>query len=191
MSFEKLSVTNLPVEWTGKFTVVHQRLLVAGLRRQEWEKAIQEMYRVLKPGGWVQLFELDTWASGSALAKHREMVYRLSDEQGTMWRDIAKQIPGFLKQSGFINLHYDSRKTPFGAWAGKDGIDGRENLLELMRGLKTPILKGGGYGIIKTEAEYDELVEEIRNEMDNIPGSGTVWTMFWAQKPEGLAQSKL
>lgn len=44
LAFKRHSVINLPREWINKFTVVHQRLLIAGLRRQEWEQAIREMY---------------------------------------------------------------------------------------------------------------------------------------------------
>lgn len=191
MRFEVQSVLNLPLDWANKFTVVHQRLLIAGLRTYEWEKAINEMYRVLKPGGWVQLFELEIWTSGPALAKHREVLYRHSDRQETMWRNVTKRIPDFLKQSGFINLHRDARATPLGVWAGRDGIDARENVLSIFRGLKTPILKGGGYGIINSEAEYDSLLEGIREEFDHTPGSEAVWVMFWAQKPKEFVQSKL
>ncbi|KAF9455049.1 S-adenosyl-L-methionine-dependent methyltransferase [Macrolepiota fuliginosa MF-IS2] len=184
MKFEIQSVLRLPPDWTNKFTIVHQRLLIAGLRTHEWEQATKEMYRVLKPGGWVQLLELDIWTSGPALAKHRELLYRHSDRQGTMWRNIAKCMPDFLKQSGFVNLHQDVRKTPLGVWAGRDGIDARDNVLSLLRGLKTPILKGGGYGVVESESEYDGLVAEIQEEIDHTPGSEAVWSMFWAQKPE-------
>jgi len=184
MRFEVHSVLNLPAEWTNKFTVVHQRLLIAGLREHEWRQAISEMYRVLKPGGWVQLFEMEIWVSGPALAKHLETLYRLADKQGTMWRNITKRIPGFLKESGFINLRQDVRKTPLGAWAGQDGVDGKENLLGLMHGLKTPMLTSGGLGLVNSEAEYDQLVEEASEEFDSTQGSATTWVMFWAHKPE-------
>lgn len=191
MRFETHSVTALPTEWTNKFTLVHQRLVIGGLRKREWEDAISEIYRVLKPGGWIQLFEMKIWTSGPALAKHLELLYRFSNDQGTMWRDITSRIPDFLQQSGFVDLHQDTRSTPLGAWAGQDGIDGKENLLTIMRGIKTPILKGGGYGIVGSEAEYDELVEEVSGELDDTPGSKTLWTMFWAQKPVERTEYKL
>jgi hypothetical protein len=183
MRFETHSVTNLPAEWSNRFTVVHQRLLIAALRRHEWEKTIQEMYRVLKPGGWVQLFEMKIWTSGPALAKQLELMYRYSDARGTMWRDITQAIPVFLGRSGFINIHEDVRRTPLGVWAGQDGVDGNSNLLGIMEGIKSHILDGGGFGIVETESEYDELTEQVLKELDNTPGSGTDWSMFWAQKP--------
>jgi hypothetical protein len=183
MRFENQSALDLPKEWTNKFTIAHQRLLIAGFRRHEWEHAIREMYRILKPGGWIQLFELKVWTSGPALAKHTDMLYKWSDDIGIMYRDLTIQIPKFLKRSGFVDIHQDTRGTPMGVWAGQDGVEGKENTLGVLRGLKTPILRGGGYGVVESECKYDELLDEIGREMDVTPGSTALWTMFWARKP--------
>lgn len=188
MTFGVQSVTNLPADWTNKFTVLHQRLLIGSIRVHEWGHVINEIYRVLKPGGWVQMFEADISVKSisPALARFQELLYKSSDARGTMGRDITKRLPVFLEQGGFINLHQDARQTPLGAWAGQDGIDGRDNMLEVIRGLKTPMLKAGGFGIVGSEAEYDELVEQIQRELDDTPGCGWAWVMFWAQKPGQL-----
>ncbi len=53
------STTSLPEEWKGQFDLVHQRLLLAALRSEQWPVVLSEMYRVLKPGGAVQLVEFD------------------------------------------------------------------------------------------------------------------------------------
>ncbi|EPB91728.1 hypothetical protein HMPREF1544_01439 [Mucor circinelloides 1006PhL] len=41
------------------FDYVHMRLLITGLRTEEWPTVIAEIHRVLKPGGLVQLVESD------------------------------------------------------------------------------------------------------------------------------------
>ncbi|OAD06794.1 hypothetical protein MUCCIDRAFT_155396 [Mucor lusitanicus CBS 277.49] len=41
------------------FDYVHMRLLITGLRTEEWPIVIAEIHRVLKPGGLVQLVESD------------------------------------------------------------------------------------------------------------------------------------
>jgi hypothetical protein len=183
--FETQSVLDLPKGWANKFTLTHQRLLISSLRKQEWRQALSEIYRTLKPGGWVQSFELRTWHSGLALAKHLDLFYKLSDDLGMMHRDIAIQLPDFLEQSGFIDIHQDTRGTPLGAWANQDGVDGKKNLLGVVRWLKAPVLRGGGYGVVRSDAEYDELAEEIAKEVDVTRGSMALWTMFWARKPAG------
>lgn len=42
------------------FDFVHMRLFVFGLREIEWPKAIKEVLRVTKPGGFIQFIESDT-----------------------------------------------------------------------------------------------------------------------------------
>jgi SAM-dependent methyltransferase len=39
------------------FDFVHMRLLVYALRAEEWPMAIQEVIRVVRPGGMIQLYE--------------------------------------------------------------------------------------------------------------------------------------
>lgn len=48
----------LPYE-DNTFDFVHMRQLVVALRSNEWLTVIQEIYRVLKPGGLIQLVESD------------------------------------------------------------------------------------------------------------------------------------
>ncbi|ORE02889.1 S-adenosyl-L-methionine-dependent methyltransferase [Rhizopus microsporus var. microsporus] len=51
-------VKGLPYE-DNTFDFVHMRLLVLALREEEWPTAISELIRVTKPGGMIQLLEMD------------------------------------------------------------------------------------------------------------------------------------
>ncbi|KAJ3081218.1 hypothetical protein HK100_009929, partial [Physocladia obscura] len=48
----------LPYE-DNTFDFVHQRYLVAGLQKTQFPAVIRELMRVTKPGGWIELVELD------------------------------------------------------------------------------------------------------------------------------------
>lgn len=48
----------LPYE-DNTFDFVHMRQLIVALRAKEWPAVLNEIYRVLKPGGLVQLVESD------------------------------------------------------------------------------------------------------------------------------------
>src|ERR1700761_2344905 len=61
IQFRVESVTNLPAEWSNTFSLVHQRLLVVALQVPQWPTALSEIYRVLRPGGWVQIAESTPW----------------------------------------------------------------------------------------------------------------------------------
>ncbi|KAF5350041.1 hypothetical protein D9756_009186 [Leucocoprinus leucothites] len=56
-SFSINSITSLPANWSNTISLIHQRLLMAALQAPQWHSALSEMYRVLAPGGWIQLFE--------------------------------------------------------------------------------------------------------------------------------------
>ncbi|KAL8287041.1 hypothetical protein RQP46_004047 [Phenoliferia psychrophenolica] len=56
--FEHNVTHPLPTEFDSKFDLVNQRLLVLGLRTEEWPGAVANLAATLKPGGWLQLSEV-------------------------------------------------------------------------------------------------------------------------------------
>jgi hypothetical protein len=131
VKFDIQSVTALPREWANKFTLVHQRLLIAGLRRHEWETALGKIYGVLKPGGWVQLLEWRSWAAGPALAKLQDAIFAFSDDMDLMVTDIAVRLPEFLEKSGFVSIHEVSRSILLNASKGQDGVDMKTDAMDI------------------------------------------------------------
>ncbi|KAF9058990.1 hypothetical protein BDP27DRAFT_1143624, partial [Rhodocollybia butyracea] len=57
ITFAVHTVTNLPESWSNRFKLANQRLLIGALTSDQWGTALRELYRVLKPGGWIQLLE--------------------------------------------------------------------------------------------------------------------------------------
>ncbi|KAF8905799.1 S-adenosyl-L-methionine-dependent methyltransferase [Gymnopilus junonius] len=180
-SFSKLSVTSLPFEWDGAFSFVHQRLLVAALQKPDWERAISEMYRVLAIDGWVQLGEVGPWKAGTVTEKHQNLVQALFDAKGLVL-DCAAYIPTMLAQAGFANIRVEERSIPLGKWAGDHGADGATNFIGVFRAMKTPILKAGGLGIVRSEQEFDRLLDQVELEWDQTPGADIKFYIFSAQK---------
>ncbi|KAI9476027.1 MAG: S-adenosyl-L-methionine-dependent methyltransferase [Benjaminiella poitrasii] len=59
VKFELYNILNGLSYPDNSFDYIHMRLMITGLRSEEWPKVIAEIYRVLKPGGLVQLVESD------------------------------------------------------------------------------------------------------------------------------------
>lgn len=179
------SVTNLPSKWNDTFTLINQRLLILALQNHEWVVALKELHRVLALKGWLQLCEVDPFIrkGGPVVDKINALRIALCDSKGLVV-DIASQLPEILQNAGFVDVHVVCRSTPLGKWAGKYGEDGRDNIVSLWKGLKTPVMMAGGLGIVHSEEEFDDMLEDLERELDGSPGAQNPFFMIYAQKPE-------
>ncbi|KAJ7806431.1 S-adenosyl-L-methionine-dependent methyltransferase [Mycena olivaceomarginata] len=188
VAFQVESITSLPADWADTFTLVHQRLLMIALRIPEWPQALREIYRVLRPGGWIQLGECQPYYEGEFPNKpcmeKLVSMYRCLVKSRNLYIDCAADIPGMLKEAGFVDIQVEERPQYMGKWAGEDGAANAANHLAFFRGMKTPILEAGGYGKIATESEYDVLVKGLEKEWEEIAGIKREFYIFWARKPE-------
>ncbi|KAJ7265179.1 S-adenosyl-L-methionine-dependent methyltransferase [Mycena rebaudengoi] len=187
IEFRVDSVTNLPSEWNDTFSLVHQRLLILALQVAQWPKAIQEIYRVLRPGGWVQLAESTPWHEdkypGKPCMEKLTAIYRRLAEYNNLYVDCAYDIPKILGEAGFVEIRSESRMQLMGKWAGEIGVANATNHVGVLRAIKTPVLAAGGFGYVTSEAEYEELCDGLEKEWDEIPGSDKDFIITWARKP--------
>ncbi|KAJ7730733.1 S-adenosyl-L-methionine-dependent methyltransferase [Mycena metata] len=181
------SVTRLPADWSNTFSLVHQRLLIFALQTHEWPVALREIYRVLRPGGWIQIDESTPWYE----AQYRGKPYmeKLTALVGCVARardlyvDCTDNMSEMLGQAGFVDIRTEAATQELGKWAGEAGVANRDNLVGVFRGLKTPVLQAGGFGHVSSEAEFDQLLQGLEKEWDEIPGTKKQVFIFWAQKP--------
>ncbi|KAK0216774.1 S-adenosyl-L-methionine-dependent methyltransferase [Armillaria nabsnona] len=179
------SVTDLPSQWTDTFSLVNQRFLTGALTGPQWEVSLEELRRVIAPGGWVQLvegitilrhtgpFSLKVSNLWSAILAHRGLLV-----------DSVERLPDMLTQAGFVNVWSETRALPLGQWAGQDGIDFRDDLASVLSAMRGPIFDGGGLGLVSSEQEYDDLIACVTKEWDNgqeISASAEM-TVMYAQK---------
>ncbi|KAI4517830.1 S-adenosyl-L-methionine-dependent methyltransferase [Schizophyllum commune Loenen D] len=143
------NITALPEEWSGTFDLVHQRLLIAALRTEEWPRAIGEAHRVLKPGGWVQIVELSLLSlQRGPVGRRLWDVFRAFSEARTMLSTCAEDIPQMLKDVGFCNVRNEL------------------SIIGAYRRLRKAIVQEGGFGIVGSGEEYDALLDELDREFE-------------------------
>src|SRR5262245_31505645 len=68
----------------GQFDFVHQRLLALGVPLASWGGVIAELVRVTRPGGWIELVEMD-WGvepAGPASVRLVDLARRLGRSHG-------------------------------------------------------------------------------------------------------------
>lgn len=183
VTFSVGTTTQLPAEWDNQFKLVNQRLLIAALTSSEWPRVLKEVRRTLVSGGWVQLLEAKRWGAedGQWSAKHRKLLNELFAAKRLVI-DCSVQLPHFLKEAGFGNVHVEEYRIPAGSWAGTVGIETRDNFIGVFRGMKTPILNAGGFGYVTTEDEYDQWMTNMAEEWDTMEGTTVDICVCFAQK---------
>lgn len=175
------SVTTLPAEWAGRFDFVHQRLLIAALRRAEWAIALFNLHRVLRSGGWIQLGEVGNVRAGPVTENLVNLVNTLFASRQLV-HDVSKELPKVLEERGFTNISVEERFIPLGSWAGPRGCQARDNYLGAFRGMKTPVLRSGGFGFVNSEEEYDTMLADLEKEWDTTEGADIEFYIIYAQK---------
>ncbi|KAH0826759.1 hypothetical protein J3R83DRAFT_5169 [Lanmaoa asiatica] len=177
------SATDLPSYWTSKFALVHQRLLIFAYTRDQWRRSIDEMYRVLVPGGYAQLVEIGPeWVSGSKTATHVLFMDEFVGSKGMLFR-CGVYIADMLKTAGFTDVKSEEVVMKLGKWAGEDGVEGRDMTIGAWRGIRDSVMRTGQLGRFASAEEFDKAIDEIAEEWDNIEGSHTTVRVVYGRKP--------
>lgn len=177
------SATDLPSYWTSKFALVHQRLLICAYTRDQWQRSIKEMFRVLKPGGYTQLIEIGPeWVSGEKTAQHVLFLDEFLGSKGMLMR-CGVYIADMLRAAGFTDVKSEGVVMNVGKWAGEDGVQGRDKLIGAWRGMQDSVMRADGWGRFTSAEEFDKTMDELAEEWDNTQGSHTAVRVFCARKP--------
>jgi SAM-dependent methyltransferase len=131
--------------WEDSFDVIHQRLLIWGIKSVEWPRVIRNYLEILKPGGYVQLVEAE-WidpARPTTLPqlKKQALLQEWSTKEFGMDIHVAYQLEGFLHDAGFEGVQKVQFDHGYGAKA-KDSTQGdvsAELWVECFRTLDTKI----------------------------------------------------
>ncbi|KAL1695707.1 S-adenosyl-L-methionine-dependent methyltransferase [Schizophyllum commune] len=179
------SITHLPEKWSSVFDLVHQRLLIAALRAQEWSQAIAEAYRVLRPGGWAQFVECSTlWLRGPVAMRFLK-IYRALYNSRNMLLKCAERIPQMLEDAGFHNVRSERVYIEM-AGTTLEATAARTTVLGVYRQFKGAIVRAGGLGLVQSGEEYDALMDELQEEiMTAVDGTYPLeYVAIVAQKPQ-------
>ncbi|KLO06582.1 S-adenosyl-L-methionine-dependent methyltransferase [Schizopora paradoxa] len=162
--FTLASITSLPEDWSNKFDFITQRFLFGALLAKEWPVALSEMYRTLKPGGAVQLIEMDARnpvPETPATARVRDIVGGVYDAHG-LNSGIAEDLAGLLKSAGFVDVLSEKKQMPVGRMFGEIGMQGSLSIGGALRNMGSFVVKSG----LSTEEEYTGLVEKVKEDWD-------------------------
>jgi hypothetical protein len=105
------------------FDLINSRLLAEGINASRWSSYVRELKHMLKPGGWLQMVELEPWIQSSAglLNEHSHLTRWWQWYSSTMERmgknpRIGRELRQHLQTEGFVHLHGGTIDLPIGSW---------------------------------------------------------------------------
>ena len=146
------------------FDFVHQRFLHMALPVNSWNYVVQELVRVTRPGGWVELTESDLLMHrpGPAIQRLSEWGFEIASTRGIDPR-VSSKIGKFLNVAGLINIQAYRIDLPIGNWGGRLGSMAASDLVSYNQVVKPKILER----FKVSSAEYDSLSMQMRKEWES------------------------
>jgi ubiquinone/menaquinone biosynthesis C-methylase UbiE len=165
---------------SGSFDFVHMRLVYAATPVDKWQPLVEELVRVTKPGGYIELVEgfvlLDV---GPATTAIQNAAIELSKRRNI---DVTygKNIGHLLKLCGILNVQERGVSIPVGRQHGRLGALAEQDILSVFKALGNAAVANG---ILDAE-DFNRLYAEMTGELTEAI---TTWPVFQAfgKKPLG------
>jgi SAM-dependent methyltransferase len=128
----------------GIMEFTHQRFLVFAIPDEQWPRAVRELVRVTRPGGWIELVETDARVQAGGRAT----------EQVFAWIDVVRAARGILgepvmhlgellRNEGVSEIETQAIPLKVGAWGGRAGQMMESDILAAVQALKEPCCAKG------------------------------------------------
>lgn len=160
------------------FDFVHMRLVVLALPSVAWLPAIQEIKRVTKPDGWIELVDTTVTARSPGARQWVEWAQTLARYRGI---DMAagNQIGTFLQQAGLRHVQDIPLEIPLGPWGGRIGNLMLADAMAGARALETPVVD---MAKLATKPTFDAAVAAMEQDFKTLPDCTQPFYIAYGQK---------
>ena len=146
------------------FDFVHMRLMVMSIPTNKWPQIIQELLRVTRPGGWIELIETgnSVFPDGPYTREFHESVTALGRRAGIQ-PDAIPELLTFAEEAGMCNVKEYHIDVPLGDWAGRIGRMAARNIECLYDSVRGRLIDECHLSPEKVNALWPQLVVEWNN----------------------------
>ncbi|GER89047.1 hypothetical protein KDW_32090 [Dictyobacter vulcani] len=143
------------------FDFAHQRLLVSAIPSTLWPAVLQEIVRVTKPGGYIELAEAGNGYQhvGACTQTFLQWGQAASARKG-IDLTLMKYLGDLLASVGLGHIHTKTFQLPVGAWGGKEGNLYAKDMYAAFQSLKNFYCLVGGVGPASFDATLEALPQE-------------------------------
>ncbi|OAD69066.1 hypothetical protein PHYBLDRAFT_150063 [Phycomyces blakesleeanus NRRL 1555(-)] len=157
------------------FDFVHMRLLIVAFRINEWDKVIDEIYRVLKPGGLIQLVESQYTDTEQSPKIHR-FVSALLSLMADKHQDplIGSKLEGKVIAHGFELMQKERIRIPFSNPQNAvyaELLWGWGNAMKALKQALAPRL------CPDNESDYDQILNEYLKDCADFGWVVYIWSV--------------
>ncbi|KAL5480493.1 hypothetical protein ACEPAI_1763 [Sanghuangporus weigelae] len=175
VQLHQMSSLDLPANWTTSFDLVNQRLLIAAFTIDQWRSVLSELFRVLKPGGAVQLIEFGEYGSSCDIdalpatkAAYNFGIF-LYNKRGLLGNECGRRLPSLLAEAGFYDVQVKIHQLPIGKRCGEIGVRGAQNWASVLRSFGEVCLEEGGLSGCSSQDAVDAKVDRAQKEWNDNP----------------------
>ncbi len=162
----------------NSFDFVHMRLVVLALPSNAWAPAIQEIKRVTKPGGWIELVDTAVTPRAPGSRQWVEWAQTLARYRGIDMTAGAR-IGQFLHEAGLHRVQEIPLEIPIGPWGGRVGNLMLADAIAGARALETPVVD---MAKLATKPQFDAAVAAMEHDFRTLPNCTQPFYVAYGQK---------
>ena len=157
----------------ASFDYTHMRLMMAALPLDRWQDVVNELVRVTRPGGWIELVEGDLlYGVGPAFDQLNQWGIDLCQRRG-IDLTIGPRVVNFLRATGLEPVYTHKVLIPTGKRGGRLAAMAETDYMAIFSSVRGFLISLG----MTNEVEYDQLFKVAQSEMAD---GQTPWPFYVA-----------
>jgi ubiquinone/menaquinone biosynthesis C-methylase UbiE len=159
----------------SSFDFVHQRLLIFAIPLLRWQQLVDELVRVTRRGGWVELTEVNPFFEqmGPATERIVDLIVQTMLQRG-FDLTISQRMSTLLGTAGLKRVETRVQLIPVGNWGGRLGTMALADIRAIFQAMKPLIVAQ----MQTPPEEFDRLTMQMEQEVEQYHTTFTFDTAY-------------